>query len=518
MGMNIKDIEINAQFAAALNLMEEGGRPLFITGRAGTGKSTLLEYFRATTKRKAVILAPTGVAAVNVSGQTLHSFFGFRPDITVEKAAAAAKKAVKAGRAGVYRKMETLVIDEISMVRADLFDCADAFLRTVRGRRAESFGGVHVAMIGDLYQLPPVVTSHEAGIFSSHYASPYFFDSHACRAMEVEIVELEKIYRQRDDRFIALLNSIRNNTAGEAEIAALNERCDPDFDPGDGSYIHLTSLNREADAINERRLDALPGKARRFAADVSGTFDEKSFPAGSEVILKSGAQVMLLSNDPLGRWVNGTIGTVRSVRADSADVKLSGGSIENIGPHTWQMFRFGLDKAGKSIVSEAVGKFTQIPLALAWAVTIHKAQGKTFDRAVIDIGRVFACGQTYVALSRARSLDGIVLKSRLKKGHVRVDPRVVKFLTSHHYAISEKKMPLADKIRMIEEAIETGKLLEMSYLKASDVKSARIIEPLEVGEMEYAGRAFPGLRAICRKRNEERVFRVDRILEMKILS
>lgn len=516
--VDIEKVEINAQFAEALKLMEEGGRPLFVTGRAGTGKSTLLEYFRATTKRKVVVLAPTGVAAVNVSGQTIHSFFKFRPDITIEKASAAAKRAVKAGHSGVYRKMETLIIDEISMVRADLFDSADAFLRIARGKKGEPFGGVHVVMIGDLYQLPPVVTSNEAGIFSAHYASPYFFDSRACRAMDLKIVELEKIYRQRDDRFIALLNSIRNNTAGEAEIEALNARLDPGFEPADGSHIHLTSLNREADAINARRLGALPGKEKRFVADVSGTFDEKSCPADRCVILKPGAQVMLLSNDSLGRWVNGTIGTVKSACADSAEVKLFDGSVENVVPYTWQMFRFGLDKAGKSIVSEAVGKFTQIPLALAWAVTIHKAQGKTFERAVIDIGRAFACGQTYVALSRARSLEGIVLKARLKKGHVRVDPRVVKFITSHHYAISERKMPLSDKTRLIEDAIANGKFLEITYLKASDVKSHRVIEPLEVGEMEYAGRAFPGLRGICQTRNEERVFRVDRILKMKALG
>lgn len=514
----IDDIEINEKFATALKLMEQGDRHVFVTGKAGTGKSTLLEYFRSTTKKNIVVLAPTGVAAVNVGGQTLHSFFGFKPDITVEKAERSAKKVVKMGRADIYRKIETLVIDEISMVRADLFDCADAFMRTVRGKKKLLFGGARLAMIGDLYQLPPVVTSRERGLFEGHYASPFFFDSRAYDDMCVEIVELDKIYRQRDGRFVEILNAIRNNTASDAEIAALNERFDANAGAGEGHQIHLTSLNREADRINEERLASLRGRSKRYDAGISGEFEEKSYPAPAALRLKVGAQVMLLSNDSQARWVNGTIAEVTVMDAEGVEVKLPDGSVEDVAPHTWDMFRFDLEGDGRSIVSRSVGKFEQLPLMLAWAVTIHKSQGKTFDRAVIDVGRAFAPGQVYVALSRLRTLDGMVLASRLKKGHVRVDYRVVNFLTNHQYELSEKLMPLDKKVGMIEDAIEQGRALAITYLKSSDIKSSRVIEPIEVGEMEYAGVPFIGVRAICRMQGEERVFRVDRILDIEEAS
>lgn len=514
----IDRIEINEQFAKALALMEEGDRHIFVTGKAGTGKSTLLEYFRATTDRGIVVLAPTGVAAVNVGGQTIHSFFGFKPDVTIEKAQRAAKRVVKTGRAKIYRKIETLVIDEISMVRADLFDCVDAFMRIARDNKKNPFGGARLAMIGDLYQLPPVVTFSERGIFEGHYASPFFFDAHAYEGMSVEIVELEKIYRQRDDRFVKILNAIRNNTASYEDIAVLNERFDPNAEVGEGHQIHLTSLNREAERINVEKLAATRGRARRFDADISGEFNKKSYPAAATLNLKVGAQVMLLNNDSSGRWINGTIAEVVGMGEELVTVKLSDGSLEDVEPHTWDMFRFELDGDGRSIVSRSAGKFTQLPLMLAWAVTIHKSQGKTFDSALIDVGRAFAPGQVYVALSRLRTLDGIVLKSKLKKGHVRVDYRVMNFLTNHHYELSEKLMPLDEKIGMIEEAIECGFPLKITYLKASDVRSTRVIQPLEVGEMEYSGYQFIGVLALCQMRGEERVFRVDRILTLASVS
>lgn len=511
-------IEINDQFARALDLMGEGKRHLFVTGKAGTGKSTLLSYFRENTKRQVVVAAPTGVAAVNVGAQTLHSFFGFKPDITVEKARRAAKKAVEGNDARVYQTMETLILDEISMVRADLFDCADAFLRVARDRKAEPFGGVHVVMIGDLYQLPPVVASREREIFAQHYASPFFFDSKVYPQMGVEVLELEKIYRQRDDAFIELLGMVRNNTIDDAGLALLNSRVVAEQEGDSDGVICLTALNREADVINDERLERLKGRARSFAAEVSGDFDAKAYPAGDEIQLKTGAQVMLLNNDSLGRWVNGTIGTIAGMGEESVTVELPDGSREEVEPYTWRMFRFDLDRASKRIISEPTGTYTQLPVMLAWAVTIHKSQGKTFDRAVIDAGSAFASGQVYVALSRLRTLDGMRLARPLKKSHVRVDWRVVRFMTSHHYALSEKAMPLERKVALIEEAIRERRRLEIVYLKGSDVKSRRVVLPLEVGEMEYAGRVFPGMLATCMLRREERVFRVDRILEMKVMG
>jgi len=516
--MDISKIEINEKFKRALKIMKQGSPNIFVTGRAGTGKSTLLEYFKATTKRDIVVLAPTGVAAVNVGGQTIHSFFRFRPDITPDKAKRIAKRIVKSGDADIYQKIDTVVIDEISMVRADLFDCVDEFLRIARDKTRLPFGGAHIAMIGDLYQLPPVVTSSERRVFKEHYKSPWFFDSRVYSKMDIRILELEKIYRQSDKKFIDLLNAIRNNVIDEEGIDTLNMRLNPDPKDTDSGHIHLTALNRDADAINVRKLAALRGRSRHYSARVSGEFDRKSYPAREDVELKTGAQVMLINNDSMGRWINGTVGCVTKVGSDHVEVKLSDGNIEEIEPYTWQMFRFELSEKGNSIVSQPVGKFTQLPVMLAWAVTIHKSQGKTFDSAVIDVGRVFDCGQVYVALSRLRSLEGITLKTRLKKSHVRVDWRVVNFLTGHQYAKSEKEMPFAEKTEMIRNAIENGQDLAIIYLKANDVKSKRTITPIEVGEMEYSGRKFPGLRAICNTRNDERVFRVDRILKMEVVD
>ena len=496
--------------------MEEGGRNLFVTGKAGTGKSTLLSYFRQETNRQVVVVAPTGVAAVNVGAQTLHSFFGFKPDVTLEKARRAAKRAIERGMEDVYREMDTLIIDEISMVRADLFDCADQFLRVARGKREMPFGGASVVMIGDLYQLPPVVTSQERDVFRHHYRSPYFFDSKAYAKMKVTILELEKIYRQHDESFIDLLGAVRNNTLDEAGLGKLNSRVfNCSLEGVDGS-VYLTALNSEADAVNEERLARLKGTERKYEAQVSGGFDEKSFPADRMIRLKAGAQVMLLNNDYHGRWVNGTIGSVVGMGDESIRVTLPDGSVEEVEPHTWQMFRFKLHEKSGRIVSEAAGKFTQLPVMLAWAVTIHKSQGKTFDSAVIDAGRAFAPGQVYVALSRLRTLEGMRLARPLKRTHVRVDWRVVKFLTSHHYAVSDLALPLDRKVEIIERAIRDGLSIELVYLKPNDVKSRRVIRPVKVGEMQYAGRPFFGVLGTCTLRGEERVFRVDRILEMKI--
>jgi ATP-dependent DNA helicase PIF1 len=512
---DMSKLEIAGTFADALAAMEERKRNLFITGKAGTGKSTLLSCFREKTKLNTAVVAPTGVAAVNIAGQTLHSFFGFRPDITLEKARRAAKRLVKNEDAEIYQKLDTLIIDEISMVRADIFDCVDAFLRVARGKKDRPFGGVHLVMIGDLYQLPPVVTSRERPIFEGHYTSPYFFDARSFADLDTEIVELDKIYRQSDKRFIDLLNAIRNNSIDDDGIAAFNERYDADFETDEDGWIHLTSLNREADAVNDERLARLRTKPRRYRADVRGEFDRKSYPTDEDLVLKNGTQVMLLNNDAMGRWINGTIGTVAAMDADGVTLRIAGGGEEYVEPFTWKVFHYELDEGRRSIVSKPVGSFTQLPLMHAWAVTIHKSQGKTFERAIIDIGRTFAAGQTYVALSRLKTLEGMVLKRPLKKGHVRVDWRVVKFMTGHRYAESEANMPFDEKVAMIESAIREGRGLSITYLKSDDTKSERVIKPIEVGEMEYKGRPFPGMTAICSMRGEQRTFRVDRILEMK---
>jgi ATP-dependent DNA helicase PIF1 len=516
-------IEINPGFRRALDIMEGTNHHVFITGKAGTGKSTLLELFRSQTPKRIAVLAPTGVAALNVRGQTIHSFFGFKPDITPD----GVRKLSKAkARAAIYKNLEAIVIDEVSMVRADLMDCVEKFLRLNGPRPKDWFGGLQMIFIGDLYQLPPVVTGQEKGLFAAdggRYESPYFFSAQIFGELTfgMEFVELEKVYRQTDADFIGLLNSIRNRSIDDERIDHLNSRCLPDFSPtGDEFYITLTSTNDLAAVRNREKLASLPGRARRYEGIIKGEFDRSSLPTETSLELKPGAQVMLLTNDRRGRWVNGTIGRVaRIVKVPDGDdiiaIDLPDAGRVELSPNTWELFHFRYDAEADRIESEAVGSFTQYPLRLAWAVTIHKSQGKTFDRVVIDIGRgAFAHGQVYVALSRCTSFEGIVLKTPIRRNHIWMDWRIVRFLTRFQYKKAEEALPASDRRALVLEAIRAGRELEIVYLKPDDTKSRRRIRPEAVEMMEYHGRTFEGVRAFCYKRGEVRHFRLDRMLEV----
>ncbi len=516
--MNIikpKNIDLNEQFQKSLELMENTSRNVFITGKAGTGKSTLLDYFRNHTKKKIVVLAPTGVSALNVRGQTIHSFFKFKPNVTLNSI-----KKIKGNNKNIYRELDTIVIDEASMVRADLLDCIDKFLR-LNVEKKKPFGGIQMIFIGDLYQLPPVVTGKEKDFFNTYYKSPYFFDSMVMKEIDMEFIELEKIYRQKDEDFIAILNAIRNNSITEKELNILNERYNPDFipDPQD-FYIWLTSLNSAAEKINREHLSRISSPLITYYGAMSGDFTEDSLPTQIDLQLKVGAQVMLLNNDPYFRWVNGSIGKIVEIIKQKDDddvivVELITGDVVDVLPYRWELFNYYFNENKKSIESEIIGTFVQYPIKLAWAVTIHKSQGKTFDRVVIDIGRgTFASGQVYVALSRCTRLDGIVLKKPLEKKHIFMDWRVVKFVTQFQYRLSENQCPVEEKLNVIKNAINTNQKIEILYLKNNDIKSRRIITPTFVGEMQYSGKTYLGMEAFCHLRNEIRVFRIDRILEI----
>ena len=512
-------IEINPEFARALASMEAGERNLFVTGKAGTGKSTLLEHFRATTRREAVVLAPTGVAALNVRGQTVHRFFGFRVDTTPEKVRTSRRKPRDPE---LIAKLRTIVIDEVSMLRADLLDCVDLFLRKHGPTPNAPFGGVRMVFVGDLYQLPPVVTGREREIFHTVYETPYFFSARALANEEVEIVELRKVYRQKDAGFVDLLNRVRNDSVDEDDLARLNARFQPGFEPAnDVFHVSLTTTNRNADRINETRLASLPGRARVSHANVAGDFGREHYPTATELAFKEGAQIMMLNNDPGGRWVNGSVGTIESFEQDEEgedflSVRLrDGDDLVEVRPHTWDLIRFGL--ADGRIVSEPIGSFTQLPFRLAWAVTIHKSQGKTFDRIVVDLERgAFAPGQTYVALSRCTSFEGIVLRRPIAKGSIRTDWRIRQFLTGYHYRRSEEAMPAEEKAAAIRRAIEARAEVAMTYLKPDDTRSERVVVPITVGPETYSGKSFLGMRAFCPLRGEERMFRVDRILKLEV--
>ena len=500
--------------------MENTSKNVFITGKAGTGKSTLLDYFRSITKKTIVVLAPTGVAALNVGGETIHSFFRFKPDITVDKV-----KKLRGRKADIFKKLDAVIIDEVSMVRADLLDCIDRFLRLNGKKKSRPFGGIQMVFIGDLYQLPPVVTGREREIFKKHYASPYFFSAKGFEDFSMEFIELEKIYRQKDEKFIRLLNAIRNNSLTDEDVETLNRRVNANFGGKDtnGYTVYLSSTNKVAAEINAGHLRKLKKPISFYTARVSGSFAPQAYPADTELSLSPGAQVMLLNNDSGGRWVNGTLGRIIEIRKDKKQeepdevlVQLAGGRVEKILPFTWKIFHFTWDDLTQSIQSESAGSFTQYPLRLAWAITIHKSQGKTFDRVIIDVsGGVFACGQIYVALSRCRSLNGVSLKKPIKKSHVFVDWKIVDFVTKYQYKISDREVPLEEKIKIIQGAIKTGATLRITYLKSNDEKSKRTIKPVKVGEMTYLDKVFTGVEADCLLRKDKRVFRVDRILEIE---
>lgn len=508
-------IELNEEFKKAFHLMENTNENVFITGKAGTGKSTLLSYFKTNTRKKAVFLAPTGIAALNIGGQTIHSFFGFGPDITEDKI-----KEIKDRRLKLFKSLNTIVIDEISMVRADLLDYIDIFLRKNLAKNTP-FASVQIIIIGDLYQLPPVVTKDEKEIFKDKYKSPYFFDSNAFKKTNFHFIELEKIYRQKDQNFIKILNKIRNNTIEDKDLCVLNERVGKI--PKDENYlVYLTPLNKKVKEINEEKLDLLKTEKHIFKAEIFGDFIYDA-PVEETLLLAEGAQVMFLNNDPQKRWVNGTLGIVLDfdINEDGEKtvmVELENGETVEVGPYTWEIFKYKYDDKTKKIETETVGEFTQIPLKLAWAVTVHKSQGKTFDKVMIDLSTgTFAHGQTYVALSRCTSLEGIFLKHPIQKKHILMDRRIVNFLTSYRYEISEKETPFNIKEEIIKKAIEESKKLEIVYLKTNDEKSKRTIKPIKIETIDFNGKKIKGLTAHCEMRNEERFFKIERIIEIKLV-
>ena len=510
-------IEINNQFRTALEILENSRRSLFITGRAGTGKSTLLDYFRNHTAKKVAVLAPTGVAALNVKGQTIHSFFGFKPNITLQMIR---KLNPEDPGSHLYRQLDTIIIDEISMVRADLLDCVDAFLRLNGKEPDQPFGGIQMVFIGDLYQLPPVLTSAEKTGFNLIYPSPYFYSSKVFESFDMEFIELEKIYRQHDLDFIELLNAIRNRSVTEEHLEKLNSRYKPDFEPSpDDFFVYLTTTNALAKEINQKQLNKLKSRAYTFRGEINGEFGNEYLPTDIELTVKKGAQVMLLNNDAEGRWVNGSVGEILQIIAgDTVDpviiVKLAEGDEVEVMPYTWEIFRLRVEDG--VLHSEVTGTFRQFPLMLAWAITIHKSQGKTFERVIIDIGKgTFAHGQLYVALSRCRSLEGIILKKPIQKKHILTDFQVVEFLTRYQYRKAEEQCSLSTRIELIQAAIRENRALEIVYLKPNDEKTHRKIIPISIGEMTFQGKTYTGVRAFCLIRNSERTFRIDRILEIR---
>lgn len=425
----------NPELALAKEIIGETGQNVFLTGKAGTGKTTFLRNLSGESPKRMVVLAPTGIAAINAGGMTIHSFFQlpfapYIPGTAFGSDEARYKYQFSREKKNIIRSIDLLVIDEISMVRADLLDAVDDILRRFR-RCGEPFGGVQLLLIGDIQQLPPVAKDAEWEMLSQHYSSPYFFSSHALQKAGYITIELQRVYRQSDRQFLELLNNIRENRNLQETLQLLNRRYIAGFHPQDEEgYIQLTTHNHKARYINENKLAQLPAGQYSFKAKIDGEFPEYSYPTDTVLILKEGAQVMFVKNDISGRqrYVNGSIGHVVRLTEKTIGVRLKeGNEIIDVEPAEWSNARYKLDPESNEIVEEIDGTFEQYPLKLAWAITIHKSQGLTFDKAVIDTSAAFAHGQTYVALSRCKTLDGIVLSEPIPPGALITDGTVSSF-------------------------------------------------------------------------------------------
>jgi len=484
-------LEITDLSKLAADYINTTNRHLFLTGKAGTGKTTFLQNLAKHTHKRYIIVAPTGIAALNAGGVTIHSQFqlplgSYVPENGKVDASMQGKfydpkqltirNPLNSKRKQVFRDIDLLIIDEVSMLRADILDAMDYRLRRARSNMDKPFGGIQLLLIGDLFQLPPIVKPDEWQVLRSYYSSMHFFNSRALKKQGYVYVELEKVFRQEDEKFIEVLNKLRNNACDKEDIEFLNQFYKKDIPE---NTITLTTHNRDADRINQESLDALDGEEFTFKAEVKGEFPEHLYPLPEELVLKEGAQIMFVKNDNRNQdFYNGKLARVIELGSDHIRVKMSGEERElNLEPMDWNNIKYEVDE-NKELKENTTGTFSQYPIKLAWAITVHKSQGLTFDRAVIDVGKAFAPGQVYVALSRLRSLDGLILNTKINSGGISTDVRVQEF---------RKNRP--DK--PLDEELQSGQLdyLEESLLNTFDftpiLKQIEYVERKSLSKMEF---------------------------------
>ena len=493
----------NKEFQDALQLITHTRQSVFLTGKAGTGKSTFLKYICNHTKKKYVVLAPTGIAAINAGGVTLHSFFKlpFRPmlpddpDLSLSHGRIFEFFKYPKEKRKIIAEVDLIIIDEISMVRADIIDCVDRILRVYSGNMRLPFGGKQLLFVGDVFQLEPVVPSDQKEILSLFYASPFFFSARVFKDINLVPIELQKVYRQTDSVFINILDRIRNNAARKQELDTLNGRYFPSFEPqNEDMYITLATRRDQVDFINEKKLAELPGEEYVSVGKIEGDFPESSLPTQLNLSIKEQAQVIFIDNDYERRWVNGTIGMVSGIDENgNVYVLLESGVEHLVEPTSWRNYKYKDNEKEKRIEEEIVGTFEQLPIRLAWAITVHKSQGLTFSRVVVDLtGGVFAGGQTYVALSRCTSLEGLVLKSKISSRDIFIRKEIVEF------------SQIFNNQALIEKSIKESEA-ELQYGRAA--------QGFRQGNMKEAVEAFA---AAVSKRNELDNPMVQRLLRLKL--
>ena len=415
------DFILSEEFESIVEQLENTKDHFYITGKAGSGKSTLLAYFRSVTQKNTAVLAPTGVAAIRVKGQTIHSFFGFPPKVIQTR------HIKKVRQVELLQNLETLIIDEISMVRADVFDAIDYSLRVHRKKLTQPFGGVQVIVFGDLFQLPPVINMDESSLLERIYPNgQFFFHSNIFQDAQFKTLELQSIYRQTDNHFIYLLNAVRDGSITHSQIDNLNDSLVDNFEMDEGKII-LTTTNARASGINQNYLKKLSSEEFSYRAQATGQFYKELFPTDEVLKLKKGAQVIMIKNDPEKRWVNGSIGTIHDIAEKKIKVKINH-KIYEVKKEKWDRIQYSYDDDQQEVLENVTGSFKQYPMRLAWAITIHKSQGQTFEKVIIDMSQgSFAPGQLYVALSRCISLEGIELLRPLKKSDVIVNKQLIGF-------------------------------------------------------------------------------------------
>ena len=493
----------NKEFQDALQLITHTRQSVFLTGKAGTGKSTFLKYICNHTRKKYVVLAPTGIAAINAGGVTLHSFFKlpFRPmlpddpDLSLSHGRIFEFFKYPKEKRKIIAEVDLIIIDEISMVRADIIDCVDRILRVYSGNMRLPFGGKQLLFVGDVFQLEPVVPSDQKEILSLFYASPFFFSARVFKDINLVPIELQKVYRQTDPVFINVLDRIRNNAARKQELDTLNGRYFPSFEPqNEDMYITLATRRDQVDFINEKKLAELPGEEYVSVGKIEGDFPEASLPTQLNLSIKEQAQVIFIDNDYERRWVNGTIGMVSGIDENgNVYVLLESGVEHLVEPTSWRNYKYKYNEKERRIEEEIVGTFEQLPIRLAWAITVHKSQGLTFSRVVVDLtGGVFAGGQTYVALSRCTSLEGLVLKSTISSRDIFIRKEIVEF------------SQIFNNQALIEKSLKESEA-ELQYGRAA--------QGFRLGNMQEAVEAFA---AAVSKRNELDNPMVQRLLRLKL--